>query len=247
VVTSTNPTGGAGAWTIANVDPGIALRGVSCPSVSLCVAVDELTDVVTTTNPTGGPGAWTVTVVPALGLRSVSCPSVSLCVAVDDSGNVVTSTNPAGPPRISGLRASPFAFVAAGSGPSATAARTRTGTTVSFTLNRAGRVRFTVEKPAAGRRVRGGCMAPSRRNRHNQRCTRYARVRGSFSRTGAAGANRFHFTGRMGGRKLPPGGSRLVAVPAGGQAAKRTGFRTDRLKAWATRPLPAVDVNSPVL
>ena len=210
------------------MDPGIALRGVSCPSASLCVAVDDLTSVVTSTNPTGGAGAWTVTnVAPAIGLRGVSCPSVSLCVAVDDSGNVVTSTNPAGPPRISGLRVSPFAFVAADSGPSATAARTRAGTTVSFTLNRAGRVRFTVEKRAAGRRVRGRCVAPSRGKRHNQRCTRYARVRGSFGRTGAAGANRFHFTGRMGGRKLSPGGYRLVAVPASGQA-KRTGFRIKR-------------------
>ena len=37
VVTSTNPTGGAAAWTVTNVG-GYDLTGVSCPSSVLCVA-----------------------------------------------------------------------------------------------------------------------------------------------------------------------------------------------------------------
>jgi len=52
-------------------------------------------------------------------------------------------------------------------------------------------------------------------------------VRGSFTRAGRAGTNRFHFTGRMGGRKLALGGYRLVATPTGGQA-KRAAFRIER-------------------
>jgi hypothetical protein len=70
------------------------LKGVSCPSVKLCVAVDTAGDVVTSTNPTAGPSAWHVTYVDITALTGVSCPSAGLCVGVDDSGNVVTSSNP---------------------------------------------------------------------------------------------------------------------------------------------------------
>jgi hypothetical protein len=105
IFTSTNPTGGAGAWTVApNIDGNAGFggpSGVSCPSASLCVAVDRAGNVLTSTNPTGGAGAWVVTNVEsgALGgLAGVSCASASLCAAVDYAGNVVTSTNPTGGP-----------------------------------------------------------------------------------------------------------------------------------------------------
>jgi hypothetical protein len=97
VVTSTDPTGGASAWSVTDADGAYDLDGVSCPSSSLCVAVDDLGDVVTSTNPTGGARAWTVAAVDGSNaLGRVSCPSVSLCVAVDQAGDVVTSTNPTG-------------------------------------------------------------------------------------------------------------------------------------------------------
>jgi hypothetical protein len=96
VVTSTNPTGGQGAWTLVNVDGSHQLRAISCPTTTLCVAVDTSGNVVTSTNPTGGAGAWVVhNVDGANALKNVSCPSASLCVATDGVGNVVTSTNPA--------------------------------------------------------------------------------------------------------------------------------------------------------
>ncbi|MHB1930279.1 MAG: hypothetical protein ACYCUG_12815, partial [Acidimicrobiales bacterium] len=79
------------------VDGGRTFTGISCPSVSLCVAVDVNGNVVTSTNPTGGVSAWTAANVdPGNTLSGVSCPSASLCVAVDGSGNVVSSTNPTG-------------------------------------------------------------------------------------------------------------------------------------------------------
>src|SRR5450759_3512373 len=107
VVTSSNPTGGAAAWTVTNVDGTNILTGVSCPSSGLCVAVDLGGNVVTSSNPTGGAAAWTVTHVDAsnsfnctvpgyCSLYGVSCPSSGLCVAVDSGGNVVTSSNPTG-------------------------------------------------------------------------------------------------------------------------------------------------------
>lgn len=107
MLASTDPTGGAGAWTIASVDGVNPLSGVSCPSVSLCVAVDQAGNVVTSTSPTGGAGAWKTAkidspVCPQLGrcagLSGVSCASVSLCVAVGTAGNVASSTDPTGGP-----------------------------------------------------------------------------------------------------------------------------------------------------
>ena len=118
VLTSTDPAGGQGAWTITHVDDAInsaaevsGLTGVSCPLVSLCVAVDGVGDVVTSTAPAGGATGWTVfhadngiefecyhyggsgpSCQPVL--VGVSCASGSLCVAVDDAGNVINSTAP---------------------------------------------------------------------------------------------------------------------------------------------------------
>lgn len=101
VITSSNPTAGAAAWTVTNLDgfSGIPyLSDVSCPSDRLCVAIDSNgSAVATSTNPTGGAAAWTLTkVAGAQGLSGLSCPSITLCVAVDGGGNAITSSNPAG-------------------------------------------------------------------------------------------------------------------------------------------------------
>jgi hypothetical protein len=73
-----------------------ALSGLSCPSTSLCIAVDGAGHVVTSTRPQS-TSAWTVTDVDgANALTGVACPSSALCVATDAAGNVITSTNPAG-------------------------------------------------------------------------------------------------------------------------------------------------------
>jgi hypothetical protein len=102
VLTSTDPTGGASAWTKTTIDQGNVPLAVSCPSVSLCVAVDYPGNVLTSTHPTGGASAWTkATIDPGapyqpVGLDAVSCPSVSLCVASDSNGNILTSIAPTG-------------------------------------------------------------------------------------------------------------------------------------------------------
>jgi hypothetical protein len=144
-----------------------------------------------------------------------------------------------GPPAlasVSGLGASPNVFAAASSGPSATLTKRRpVGTTVSYTLNEAAAVKFTVKRRAKGRRVKRGkrkvCVKPTRKNRKKRRCVRYVGVKGSFTLNGAAGKNSFHFTGRLNGRKLPPGRYRLLATPsAGGKAGLpiSTAFRIVR-------------------
>lgn len=105
VVSSTNPTGGAGAWRVSkSVYPvfpmGPTCMGglcilVSCPSASSCVAVDSAGNSITSTNPTGVAQAWTVRQIDRLhSLSGISCPSASFCVAVDAAGNALTSTAP---------------------------------------------------------------------------------------------------------------------------------------------------------
>src|SRR5271166_409156 len=69
------------------------VSGVSCPSTSLCVAVDGVGDVLASSNPTGGTEAWTRTKVTE-SLNGVSCVSAELCVAVGNQA-IATSTKPA--------------------------------------------------------------------------------------------------------------------------------------------------------
>jgi len=103
VLTSTNPTGGAGAWEVVSVGNDVDLSGISCPTRSFCVAVGSIGTsgvTVTSTDPTGGVGAWTATTVTGTTwLSSVSCPSVTLCAATSGYGGptgIVTSTDPTG-------------------------------------------------------------------------------------------------------------------------------------------------------
>lgn len=100
VYASTDPTGSAAAWGVADVDgrgPNTHFYGVSCPTVAFCAAAAGGGTIAVSTNPLGGAGAWTkVQLGESLELRGISCPSPSLCVAVGDEGWVASSTNPTG-------------------------------------------------------------------------------------------------------------------------------------------------------
>jgi hypothetical protein len=172
--------------------------------------------------------------------------------ATDAAGNATAETRtisiaPAPPPppptigppliavvaTVSDLSISPRAFAAASRGASAAQRQRqrRPGGRVTYRLNVAADVRFTVQRRRPGRRARGRCVKPTRRNRARRRCARFVRVPGSFTRASTAGANRFRFTGRLRGRKLRPGRYRLVATPRIGNAAgpvRRTAFRIIR-------------------
>ncbi len=123
-----------------------------------------------------------------------------------------------GAPTLSGLTISPPSFAAAKSGGSVAKA---TGAKVSFTLGIAASVRFTVQRTVTGRRQNGKCVAPSHKNSHNKHCPRVVNL-GSFTVNGVAGANSFHFTGRIDGHRLGPNGYTLVAVAsANGKTSKQ--------------------------
>ncbi len=103
VFTSTDPTGGAKAWSVSDLNegPGAShLTGVSCPSPSLCVAVSggyggAAGRVFTSTDPASG--TWRMTQLDGFpDLRGVSCAVPSLCVAVAAGGRIFVSSDPPG-------------------------------------------------------------------------------------------------------------------------------------------------------
>jgi hypothetical protein len=116
---------------------------------------------------------------------------------------------------------SPARFPAAPSGPSAVIAKRRYGTNVSYTLNEAASVRFTVTHVAIGRRVGGQCLKATKLNRLAPTCKRAAALAGSFTVAAKAGTNRLHFTGRLSGHKLALGKYSLVATPSAGGTTGR--------------------------
>jgi hypothetical protein len=88
--------------------------------------------------------------------------------------------------------------------------------TVSYTLNGAGTVTFTVKLKSAGRKVNGKCVAATTRNKRKPRCARLTNVRGKLVKTGDAGANRFVWNGKIGGHSLASGSYELIATLADG-------------------------------
>jgi hypothetical protein len=94
-ITSTDPAGGAGAWSAADIDGTDGLAGISCPSASLCVATDYVGHALTSTNPAGGAGAWqSYTAAADPGIPSVTCASATLCYGIGLDDQVFTSTDP---------------------------------------------------------------------------------------------------------------------------------------------------------
>jgi hypothetical protein len=112
VLTSTNPTGGPGAWSAATIN--LSPTTIACPSTGLCVATgiggSEGLNIAVSTNPSAGASSWQYaeTAMNEPGPASnggLSCPSVSLCVVpayqVESDSDVeatslLTSTNPGG-------------------------------------------------------------------------------------------------------------------------------------------------------
>lgn len=101
-ISSFDPTGGASAWTGASpysAEPASAgFAGVSCPSRSLCAAVDAYAADVVTWNPISSSSGMTYAQVGLNtgGTWGIWCESVSLCFATDASRHLLASTTPTG-------------------------------------------------------------------------------------------------------------------------------------------------------
>jgi DNA-binding beta-propeller fold protein YncE len=140
-------------------------------------------------------------------------------------------------PTLSGYGLSRTTFAAASKGASIAVAaakrqKPKVGTTIRYTLSEAAKVTFKIEKATGGRKVKGRCVKPSRKNRRAKRCTRYVALKGAATDAGVAGRNSSKFSGRWQGRKLAPGRYRLVATArdAAGNLAKpkRVAFKIVR-------------------
>jgi hypothetical protein len=145
---------------------------------------------------------------------------------------VAASPPPAGDttaPVVNGLRVRPTRFRLGRRLPRV-ARRAPTGTTIRLRLSEAARLRLGFARTRPGRRVRGRCRKPTRRNRGRRRCHRDVRVRGEVSLAGRAGLNRIRFQGRLTGRRsLRPGRYRL-RVGATDVAGNRSKPRTARFR-----------------
>jgi hypothetical protein len=86
------------------------------------------------------------------------------------------------------------------------------GTTFSFTLNQPATVSLAFTQRVRGRKIKHRCLAQTRKNRHQPRCTRTVSV-GRLSITAHAGANKLFFKGRIShSKKLSPGRYTLVII-----------------------------------
>lgn len=133
-----------------------------------------------------------------------------------------------GRPVITKLAIRPRGLLAARSGPAAVpaagAARTA-GATVSYLDSQKATTTFAVGRLIRGVRVGRRCAAPKRTPGHHPRCTLLVGF-GSFAHADVVGANRFRFTGRISGHRLPAGSYRLTAVARNSAGKSRPVFAT---------------------
>jgi hypothetical protein len=106
IASSSDPGGGQASWKVTFAGTGSEpqasnyrqIRGISCPSARLCVAVTFEGLIYTSTDPASG--GWTVTDLDPGGSRThlygISCPTVEFCVASAADATIVTSINPTG-------------------------------------------------------------------------------------------------------------------------------------------------------
>lgn len=114
-------------------------------------------------------------------------------------------------PTLGSLGFSSTVFKAAKSGASIAARKAKVGTNITYRLSEAARVTFTVERETSGRKSGKRCGAKTKKNAKKRKCTRWVKVRGSFTHSGKPGKNTFTFRGRVGGKTLKPGSYRLTS------------------------------------
>ncbi len=161
----------------------------------------------TFTSAGGDPQARSVARLPMRNVISFPVPTPSYTPPPPQPTPTPTPTPDVAAPQVRVPDLSVSRFRAATSGPAFAAVRV--GTVVRFSLSEKASVRFTVQRPTAGRKVGGSCVNPTAGNRTRPSCTRWVTVPGSVTKAGKKGANAMTFRGRMGGKTLKPGAYRL--------------------------------------
>jgi hypothetical protein len=97
VLTSTNPAGGASAWSapkLAFAKSNPTPTGLSCPTSAFCAQLDGSLVFTSTAPASGKRWAEQRLANPDGGFYGLSCPSARLCVATGAAGEIATSTDP---------------------------------------------------------------------------------------------------------------------------------------------------------
>jgi hypothetical protein len=187
---------------IGRYDPGVDFFRVPAPSPRIPTGTKP--PGTTSSNPSTSPTS-TDPFTPSSNLTSNRIPASS------GRGVVVDLTD------LSDETIAPTAFRAAPHGASVIATTIRYGANVTYMLNVAGTVRFTIVKVESGRSSSSGrCVRPIKANRSARTCTLLVTLPGSFTRAGNAGMDHFRFTGRLDGDRLAVGDYRLIATPTAG-------------------------------
>jgi hypothetical protein len=201
------PAGGSATVPLACSDANgntITRRIVSGPSAGTLGAIDQGAGTVTYTH-TGAPGTDSFTFAASDGAASSAPAAVAISVAAAPPPPPCCAPAP-DPFELLQLTVRPATFRALPRGGSVRAAAVRSGTRVSYRVSKAARASFTVSRVRTGRQL--------------------LRLKGSFRHTGAEGTNSFTFTGRLAGKRLPPGRYRLTA-----RATDALGTRSTALSA----------------
>jgi hypothetical protein len=196
--------------TDVNLDP-ITSTVAAGPAHGTVGAIDQAAGTVLYTPAAGyiGPDSFTV--------------QASDGTLTSGTGTVTIAVSPGSTPTpvLTGLALRPSSFRPAPSGASIATAKRRTGTTVSYSDSLSSQTTFTISRTQPGVRSGKRCIHKPRHPARGQKaCTRTLTL-GTFSRADKAGANTFHFTGRVNGRALKLGTYALTAQPrAGGKVGK---------------------------
>jgi hypothetical protein len=177
-------------------------------------------------------GTGTVTYTPAGGFSGADNVKFAASDGVNQSASATATISVQPQPALSILRVSPGKFSLTGrkvkgrcvkqtkknnaNKPCRLPIRLR----VSFKLNVAATVTFTLERQVAGRKVGPRCVKPTSKNSKRRKCKRLVSMPGKVTRSGSTGVNSFIFAPHP----LGPGSYVLIATPAGGKP-QRVGFK----------------------
>ena len=92
---------------------------------------------------------------------------------------------------------------------------------IAYTLTKQATVSLKLAKAKSGRKVKGRCVAPTRKNRRRRACTRYVTTLAGIAGPGAAGANQLALP-KPSGRRLRKGRYRLTLTAKDATGAKVT-------------------------
>ena len=131
------------------------------------------------------------------------------------------------PATISSLAVSPSRWRLGSGLPQISAKRAPIGTTISFRLSKAAKVKLTFARTTAGRKAGGRCVAPRPSNRSRPRCTRSI-ASGQLSVNARAGVTHIRFQGRLSRTHRLTVGTYLLTVGATDSAGTPSRSRTAR-------------------